>query len=101
MGKNLKPVEFLAAVLFLVCIVIGILVALNVAGCQHDGCQPTEQRCRSNNVETCNADEDWYVSEHCGHVEPVAWDWVCCYIEKSDLYACVPADECEVDGGAL
>jgi len=98
----MKTIQLVEA-LFLVCLAIAVVLGLWVAltGCQHDGCEPAEQRCRGNRVETCDGDEDWYTSEDCDQVEPVDLDWVCCYVQQQDLYACIPRDKCEVDGGTL
>jgi len=92
----LNCVEALFLVLLAIAIVLGIWVA--ITGC-HDGCQPESMRCRGDRVEVCNADQDWYVRDRCDTVEPVDWNWVCCWVPDEDLYACVPEVECEADGG--
>lgn len=86
--------------LFLVCLALAIVLGVWVAltGCASDGCEPETMRCRGNAVEQCNADEDWYVVEHCDGIEPVELDWTCCYVSDQGVYACVPAVDCE--GGA-
>lgn len=98
----MKKINLVEA-LFLVCLALAVLLGVWVAltGCQHDGCKPETMRCRGNNVEQCNADGDWYVVEHCDLVEPIDWEWACCYVEQQDLYACLPSEDCAADGGAL
>ena len=71
---------------------------LLLGGCD-DGCEPEAMRCRANAVEQCNADGDWYVVEHCGQVTPEDLDWTCCWVADEDLFACLPADACKIDGG--
>jgi len=98
MSKKANPIE----VVFLILLAAGVLLGIWVhcSGCTHDGCEPGDQRCQGINVETCNGDEDWYVSEHCDAVEPIDLNWTCCWVETEGVVACVPAAECKpVDGG--
>lgn len=90
---RLKPTEVIAGVLLAAALLVGAWVH---CGCESDGCEPGGNRCRRDNVETCNGDGDWYVSDHCA---TYGEEWTCCLAEDADglFYACEPAAVC--DGG--
>jgi hypothetical protein len=97
----MKKINYLNALLVSIAAALAVILAwLLLSGCAHDGCKAEAMRCRSNSVEQCNADGDWYVVEHCDGIDPVDWNWTCCYLEQQDLYACLPAAECAGNGDA-
>lgn len=76
---------------FLTILIVFIIVIYALCGC-HDNCKINTERCHNNRVEVCDGDRDWGLVMNCDKVEP--GEWICCYLESEDIFACLPINEC-------
>jgi hypothetical protein len=76
--------------------IIMLLVAWFTCGC-HDGCDYLSTRCKDNQVQLCNADEDWELVDNCNILEPYDGE-ICCWDEYTYGHLCKLPEDCDEEG---